>query len=55
MIRPICARCQHELREFGGILIGPPIESEFMVGEVCEKTHLCKECYNITNKFIYGS
>jgi len=55
MIRPICARCQHELREFGGLLFGPPFENELTIGEVCDKTHLCKECYDITIKFIYGN
>ncbi len=40
MIKPICNKCENELKEFGGILLSPP-DNE---GKI-KKMHLCKECY----------
>ncbi len=40
MIKPHCDFCKKELKDFGGILLGPPKKS----GEV-KKMHICVSCY----------
>lgn len=39
-ISPKCDKCNKELVEFGGILLGPPNEEEMV-----DKKHLCTACY----------
>jgi hypothetical protein len=40
MIKPKCFVCKKELKEFGGLLIGPPDHD----GKV-DKKHICVGCY----------
>lgn len=44
-IKPICTRCNKELKEFGAILISPPNPEGLVI-----KEHICKKCYNDRNK-----
>lgn len=46
-IKPNCDKCGSELKEFGGILFGPPQNG----GEV-KKNHLCVDCYNEIEKML---
>jgi len=39
MIKPDCFLCDIELKNFGGILFGPPIDDR------CNKHHICADCY----------
>lgn len=39
-IKPKCNKCKKELKEFGGILFGPPDKKNMV-----RKFHLCKKCY----------
>lgn len=39
MIEPICDVCGENLKDFGAILISPPII------DVCVKQHICKDCF----------
>lgn len=41
-IKPVCSRCDKELKEFGGILLSPPDDDDMV-----KKMHLCKSCYDI--------
>lgn len=50
MIKPECAKCHTELKEYGGILFSPPIDNGVSVSTVI-KTHLCSECYHIVFEF----
>lgn len=38
-IKPKCDKCKKELKEFGGILLGPPKKN------MVRKFHLCQKCY----------
>jgi hypothetical protein len=40
-IRPVCDKCQAELKEFGGVLLSPPDSKNKVL-----KLHLCKTCYS---------
>ena len=42
MIKPICAMCNKELKQFGAILFSPPLtnKNRFVV-----KYHICINCY----------
>ena len=53
MIKHKCDKCKKELTDFGGLIFGPPYEEELTT--VCEKNHLCIECYNVVENFIYRS
>tara|TARA_B100000745_G_scaffold260880_1_gene184602 strand:+ start:13031 stop:13180 length:150 start_codon:yes stop_codon:yes gene_type:complete len=44
-IKPDCDKCGNELKDFGGILFGPPDKE----GTV-KKSHLCVDCYNQIKK-----
>ena len=46
-IKPKCDKCKEELKDFGGILLGPPDESNNV-----RKFHLCKQCYKDILIFI---
>ena len=47
MIQPHCDKCGNELKEFGGILLSPPI------GNDVKKFHLCVNCYeDLTKEWI---
>ncbi|MFH1473904.1 MAG: hypothetical protein ABIE55_03345 [Candidatus Aenigmatarchaeota archaeon] len=47
-IKPVCSKCDNELKEFGGILFSPPDDDD-----MTKKWHLCKSCYeSITDDFV---
>ena len=43
-IKPTCDICKKELKDFGGILLSPPVKNEV------KKYHICKACYKILDK-----
>lgn len=44
--------CKEELKNFGGLLISPPIVNEEQCHTV-KKLHLCDECYKLVEDYIY--
>ena len=54
MINADCRMCGNDLEKKGAILWGVPIDGYPLAidGEVCEKTHLCTDCYKLVMGFI---
>lgn len=53
MISPVCAMCDNELTEPGGILIGPPTTPSSAITTVV-KMHLCTGCTRALQSVIAG-
>jgi hypothetical protein len=41
-IKPKCYRCKVELKEWGGIILSPPLKDDLI-----RKFHLCAKCFFI--------
>lgn len=54
MISPNCDNCGNELKDFGGILFGPPDDTVLYKGKIpmTPKFHLCVKCYTEVENFI---
>jgi hypothetical protein len=57
MIAPVCDNCGNELKEFGGILFGPPDETIMYKGLIpmTPKFHLCVSCFNMIETIILNN
>lgn len=49
-IKPICAKCQGEIKSFGGLAFSPPARLRGV--ETTKKLHLCVECWELFMKWL---
>ena len=41
-----CDSCHNELKKLGGLLFSPPRKENYDDKIVCEKYHICRECFD---------
>ncbi|KKL23261.1 hypothetical protein LCGC14_2427160 [marine sediment metagenome] len=49
MIKPKCNICKKELKEFGAILLSPPLKIK---KDLVKKYHICKTCYKKIKRML---
>ena len=51
-MKPKCLMCFKRFKDYGAILLTPPIGDDSNFGQFIYKYHICPKCYRIIIEFI---